>query len=61
MKIYFAGSIKWWREDADNYAKIIELLKSFGHQVLSEHIWLKNVLEYENNLGQSDEDIYFTI
>ena len=37
MKIYFAGSIRGGRGDAELYAQIIDYLKSFG-EVLTEHI-----------------------
>ncbi|MFW6370321.1 MAG: nucleoside 2-deoxyribosyltransferase [Bacteroidota bacterium] len=37
MKIYFAGSIRGGREDADLYAELIGFLKDFG-QVLTEHV-----------------------
>lgn len=37
MKIYFAGSIRGGREDADLYLKLIDYLKSFG-EVLTEHV-----------------------
>jgi nucleoside 2-deoxyribosyltransferase len=37
MKIYFAGSIRGGRQDAELYFKIIEYLKNFG-EVLTEHI-----------------------
>lgn len=37
MKIYFAGSIRGGRDDAELYFKIIEYLKIFG-EVLTEHI-----------------------
>lgn len=37
MKIYFAGSIRGGREDAELYRQIIEYLKTFG-EVLTEHI-----------------------
>lgn len=37
MKIYFAGSIRGGREDAELYQQIIDFLKSFG-EVLTEHI-----------------------
>lgn len=37
MKIYFAGSIRGGREDAELYQQIIDFLKSFG-DVLTEHI-----------------------
>ena len=37
MKIYFAGSIRGGRNDADLYLEIIKYLKKFG-QVLTEHV-----------------------
>jgi len=37
MKIYFAGSIRGGREDADLYFEIIDYLKSFS-EVLTEHV-----------------------
>lgn len=37
MKIYFAGSIRGGRQDAELYQQIIEYLKTFG-DVLTEHI-----------------------
>jgi nucleoside 2-deoxyribosyltransferase len=37
MKIYFAGSIRGGRGDAQLYKQIIELLKEYG-EVLTEHI-----------------------
>ena len=37
MKIYFSGSIRGGREDADIYRQIIHYLQNFGH-VLTEHI-----------------------
>lgn len=37
MKIYFAGSIRGGREDANLYLQIIEYLKNFG-DVMTEHI-----------------------
>ncbi len=37
MKIYFAGSIRGGREDAEIYQELIRFLKSFG-QVLTEHV-----------------------
>ncbi len=37
MKIYFAGSIRGGRGDAELYQQIIDYLKSFG-EVLTEHI-----------------------
>ena len=37
MKIYFAGSIRGGRDDADLYLEIINYLKNFG-EVLTEHV-----------------------
>ncbi len=37
MKIYFAGSIRGGREDAEWYFQIIDYLKNFG-EVLTEHV-----------------------
>ena len=37
MKIYFAGSIRGGRGDAQLYKEIIELLKEYG-EVLTEHV-----------------------
>jgi len=37
IKIYFAGSIRGGREDADLYLKIINELKKYG-SVLTEHV-----------------------
>ena len=37
MKIYFAGSIRGGRGDAEIYAQIIEFLQGYG-EVLTEHI-----------------------
>ncbi|MBL7128587.1 MAG: nucleoside 2-deoxyribosyltransferase [Ignavibacteria bacterium] len=37
MKIYFAGSIRGGRDDADLYSEIIKHLKQYG-EVLTEHI-----------------------
>jgi len=37
MKIYFAGSIRGGRDDAELYLEIIKYLKNFG-EVLTEHV-----------------------
>jgi nucleoside 2-deoxyribosyltransferase len=37
MKIYFAASIRGGREDQENYARILGLLRSYG-TVLTEHV-----------------------
>ena len=36
-KIYFAGSIRGGRQDADLYLRIVEQLKAYG-TVLTEHV-----------------------
>jgi len=52
MKIYFAGSIRGGRQDAELYAQLIEELKKYG-EVLTEHIGAT-----EMEAGQADEEIY---
>ena len=47
MKIYFAGSIRGGRDDAELYSKIIDFLKNYG-EVLTEHVG-------DSNLVSSDE------
>ncbi|MDD3420831.1 MAG: nucleoside 2-deoxyribosyltransferase [Methanocellales archaeon] len=42
MKIYFAGSIRGGRDDADLYLQIIGHLKKYG-EVLTEHVGDKNL------------------
>ena len=37
MKVYFAGSIRGGRQDAELYRKVISALKEW-HQVLTEHV-----------------------
>lgn len=44
MKIYFAGSIRGGRDDAQVYLAIIEYLKNFG-EVLTEHVGSKSLTE----------------
>ena len=49
LKIYFAGSIRGGREDAELYQKIIGNLKQYG-EVLTEHVGDDNLMEDgENN------------
>ena len=48
LKIYFCGSIRGGRDDAQLYAKIISHLKSFG-TVLTEHVGWEHVLESGRN------------
>lgn len=42
MKIYFAGSIRGGRVDAELYHRLIEYLKRYG-DVLTEHVGSKNL------------------
>ena len=48
MKIYFAGSIRGGRDDAEIYAQIIEFLQGYG-EVLTEHVGGKDL----NEMGES--------
>ena len=48
MKIYFAGSIRGGRDDAEIYSQIIKFLQGYG-QVLTEHVGKKDL----NEMGES--------
>ena len=48
MDIYFAASIRGGRSFLENYKKIVAYLHEKGHRVLTEHIVLDDVDEYEN-------------
>ena len=48
MKIYFAGSIRGGRNDAEIYYQIIEFLREYG-EILTEHVGKKDL----NELGES--------
>ena len=48
MKIYFAGSIRGGREDAQLYLQIIQLLGKYG-TVLTEHVGNKDL----NSMGET--------
>ena len=37
-KIYFAGSIRGGRTDAELYARMIDYMRETGHTVLTEHV-----------------------
>ncbi len=56
MKIYFAGSIRGGREDAELYAQIIKYLKTFG-EVLTEHIGDTNLTDSGDD-GPTDRFIH---
>lgn len=54
MKIYFAGSIRGGRKDAELYRKVIAALKE-KHQVLTEHVGDLSLSTVEN---KGDKAIY---
>jgi nucleoside 2-deoxyribosyltransferase len=54
MKIYFAGSIRGGRQDAELYRKVIAALKD-KHQVLTEHVGDLSLSTVEN---KGDKAIY---
>lgn len=51
MRIYFSASISGGRQYLDVYKKIVAYLKERGHQVLTEHIVIDNIFEFENQLS----------
>ena len=51
MKIYFAGSIRGGRENAELYNQIIEYLKTIG-EVLTEHVGDTNI----SSLGEQSKE-----
>ena len=55
MKIYFTGSIRGGRNDADLYNLIIKLLSDYG-EVLTEHIGLTNLTS--NGENKPEDYIY---
>ncbi len=56
MKIYFAGSIRGGRQDADRYQQIINYLKTFG-EVLTEHVGDPNLTSAGDD-GPTDKFIH---
>ena len=56
MKIYFSGSIAGGRKYLDVYKKIVAYIKKQGHQVLTDHIIIDNIFDFENKL--SPQKIY---
>ena len=56
MKIYFAGSIRGGRDDADLYLQIIDHLKQYG-EVLTEHVGDK-ALKLLGEDGLTDDYIH---
>ena len=57
MNIYFAGSIRGGRVDANLYKKIINYLKEKGHIVLTEHVGDMSLSILENGRDK-DKEIY---
>ncbi|MCP4437602.1 MAG: nucleoside 2-deoxyribosyltransferase [Aureispira sp.] len=56
MKIYFAGSIRGGREDANLYLMIINYLKNFG-EVLTEHVGEASLTSFGEG-GTTEEFIH---
>ena len=56
MKIYFAGSIRGGRDDAEIYYALIDFLRSFG-RVLTEHVGDPGLTEKGDD-GPDDRSIY---
>ncbi len=56
MKIYFAGSIRGGREDAELYHSLIEYMKQYG-EVLTEHVG-KRKLSVAGEKGNSESYIH---
>ena len=56
MKIYFAGSIRGGRKDAQLYNNIIAYLREKG-QVLTEHVGSTD-LSWKGETSRKDEEIY---
>lgn len=56
MKIYFSGSIAGGRKYLETYKNIVAYLKKQGHQVLTEHIIIDNIFDFENKL--KPQEIY---
>lgn len=48
MKIYFSASISGGRKYLDIYKKIVAYLKQKGHEVLTDHIIVDNIFDFEN-------------
>ena len=55
-KVYFAGSIRGGRDDAQLYTDLISYIKSKNAIVLTEHIGDNNLLKKEKSL--TDKEIY---
>ena len=56
-KIYFAGSIRGGRVDAQLYHRIIDHMKNLGHTVLTEHVGSSKLCLHEQG-REGDARIY---
>jgi len=56
MKIYFCGSIRGGRQDAELYARLIKKLQSFG-PVLTEHVGKLVPDEKSLHLSEIEQDV----
>ena len=56
MKIYFSGSIRGGRQDAELYKQLIEYLKQYG-TVLTEHIGYDTISHSKTDREIHDEDM----
>jgi len=56
MKIYFSGSIRGGRQDADIYQELIEELKKYG-DVLTEHVGSSELKDHLTDRQIHDRDI----
>jgi nucleoside 2-deoxyribosyltransferase len=56
VNIYFSGSIAGGRKYLDIYKKIVAYLKEKGHEVLTEHIIVDNIFDFESQW--SPQEIY---
>ncbi len=54
MKVYFSGSIAGGRKFLNTYKRIVAYLKGQGHQVLTEHIVIDNIFDFENILKPTE-------
>ena len=56
MRIYFCGSIRGGRQDAELYARLITMLKGYG-TVLTEHVGDTSLTE-KGNMINYQKDYY---
>ena len=56
MKIYFSGSIRGGRQDAELYRQLIDELKNYG-TVLTEHIGAETIDHSKSDQEIHDEDM----